>query len=236
MNFKSKMIHHNGNISQEEVIALTKNAENGGIDLDEMNIDMNEGVSVEMTSLEKGLDKAETKSSPAIGVALEMDSELKSLMEDCEDDEEQPKCKACTIPPGTSGSQLEISGSFCGCGCYKMGSCTVLFPQLYKKTGLGLIGPHFLGVLFTVLLLGSLSFFYIVESMEVGPITTTIACAFTISSFYNLFLVTTTDPGFIHAKGSRAECRKYLSLNTASAGHDSEDGETPTFRFCGLCK
>lgn len=179
-----------------------------------------------------------TPGNTAVGVALEIDSEMRGLMEDLGLDEEDlergTQVVAETTDNNNNNDDNTLSHEWC-CGCDTLGHCTVILPRLYRNTGLGIVGPHWWGVCCTLLLLLSASQYYVRKAYEVGAVSFGVSLAFAVFCPVALFFVACADPGYIHADGSRQDCRKYVTLPT----HDDDDDESAAsrsdIRFCGFC-
>ena len=195
-------------------------------------LEIDDGDSLEQLELEDG-------ESPAIGVAYEMDPELKGLMDEFEvnDDDFDPEKSGNVASQRRDTEQIqtltERNPRICAMP-YRIGRCIVIFPYLYKKTGYGIVGAHFCpGVLVTVLLLSSLSYFFIQLAYKIGSISFFISCIFALVSHISLIFVCFTDPGIINPKGCRKECMKFCTL---SPNTQNVNGKTQTYRYCGFCK
>jgi hypothetical protein len=135
------------------------------------------------------------------------------------------------------------------CSCFKLGrtNIRVLHPKLYANYKLGVIGPHWCGVLTTVALLYSASYYFTRKAYdEIGIVSAAICCIFTISATVNLFLVSCKDPGVVR---NAADCQ---FSSTMAMGIDNEDdrgeyagltqsqtkeqGEEEGWRYCVPCK
>lgn len=183
-----------------------------------------------------------TTSNTAVGVVLEIDSEMRSLMEDLGINEEDLERSAegmlldaddrairnDDVTGGDGGGRCRCPrrGGCGGGGCYKMGNCTVVAPRLYERTGMGIVGPHWWGVLCTLIFLVAASVYFVTQARRIGVITFSVSLGFAVFCPVALFFVALRDPGFIHSSGRR-ECQQYLSVPT--------EGDISDYRFCGFC-
>lgn len=108
----------------------------------------------------------------------------------------------------------------------KLGNIMILNQAIYRKTGFCVLGPHYLGVLFTASLLIFASQYFIRNAYtEVGPISTIICAIFALLTAVNLLLVSCTDPGVVKGIAGTSG-NEYEGLNT---------GEEQGWRFCDYC-
>lgn len=109
----------------------------------------------------------------------------------------------------------------------KLGNIMILNQAIYRKTRFCVLGPHYLGVLFTASLLIFASQYFIRNAYtEVGPISTIICAIFALLTAVNLLLVSCTDPGVVKGiAGTSGD--EYEGLNT---------GEEQGWRFCDYCR
>ncbi len=128
--------------------------------------------------------------------------------------------------------------------CSKLGhtNIRVLLPKLYAKHRLGVIGPHWMGVLTTIGLLYSASYYFTCKAYnEIGIVSAGICVMFTISATVNLFLVCSKDPGVVKndsfqiINGGHGEDEKgeYAGLKQSQS---KEMGEEEGWRYCGICE
>merc|ERR1719343_76685 len=80
---------------------------------------------------------------------------------------------------------------------YKIGNCTVLCPSLYDRFSIGIVGPHWWGLIITFLLVFSGSFYFLHKAWKVGPITLTLTTILTLLCPLSLTFVGLADPGII---------------------------------------
>ncbi len=139
--------------------------------------------------------------------------------------------------------------SWCSCSSFKLGhtNIRVLHPPLYHRYKLGVIGPHWLGVLFTVTLLYSASFYFTRKAYyDIGIISASTCVIFTIVASVNLFLVTCRDPGvvknaddflFASPKGSDLDDGRgeYAELTQSQSQEQQQKGEEEGWRYCAIC-
>jgi len=79
----------------------------------------------------------------------------------------------------------------------KVGNCTVLLPNMYAKTGMGVVGPHWSGLLCTFVLLSCGCTYFVHKAVTIGPITSIISAMIATTCFGALFRVGFFDPGVI---------------------------------------
>lgn len=117
---------------------------------------------------------------------------------------------------------------------FKMGNSRILFPFLYRKFGVGILGPHVVGVSCTFILLLSASIYYLISAYMIGEMTFKISLTFTTISIMAFFNVIMRDPGFIHSRSKFG--KKYATLIEDSENNNDDDMHDLTYyRFCGLC-
>mmetsp|Transcript_36852 Transcript_36852/g.49351 ORF Transcript_36852/g.49351 Transcript_36852/m.49351 type:complete len:432 (+) Transcript_36852:53-1348(+) len=106
---------------------------------------------------------------------------------------------------------------------YYIGDTTVLCPSLYRRYGLGVVGPHWPGTLCTFGILWGASYFYTKKAYEddsLGNITLGICCFFTLWSTISLCRVAFKDPGVV----------------TRERQQNMVDGRDLTnWRYCDIC-
>jgi len=84
------------------------------------------------------------------------------------------------------------------CRPYKVGNSIIACPMIHQQTGFGVIGVHWFGPIFTMLLFLLASHHFIVKaSKDVGPITCWICILWSIFTCGTLILVSFSDPGIV---------------------------------------
>lgn len=133
------------------------------------------------------------------------------------------------------------------CSCFKIDNTNVrvLQPHMYRRYKLCVIGPHWLGVMFTLGLLYCASYYFTIQAYEtIGVMSAAICVLFTISATVNLFLVACKDPGIVRnaehlrvAKNDNEddddELGEYAGLTQSQ---NKDQGEEEGWRWCGVCK
>jgi len=146
------------------------------------------------------------------------------------------------------------------CHCTKIGNATIWNRRLYQSSWkLGIIGPHGLGVLFTMALLYFASYYFIQKAYrDVGIVSSGICIWFTIQATVFLFLVAFCDPGIVWDAKKYEECFGGKGIGSEGAGKSvsvkgSEEeegeeefvglirrnfsqGEEQGWRYCGVCE
>ena len=176
------------------------------------------------------------------------------------------KRKQCDFLKTKSSFVWECICNFCRSPCgrhtpYKIGNCTVLIPFLFERTGFGMIGPHWIGLMFTYSIIAVLSLVNLSVSINrIGYGTAVTCCVFTLSCFLSLFMVSFRDPGIVLDKARRRYHRndigenssqtvRYEGLATMSPDHDDDlDDEVADmniampkvdkshWKWCDMCK
>jgi hypothetical protein len=138
---------------------------------------------------------------------------------------------------------------------YKVGRFIVLCPSIYRTSskGLGIIGPHWYGVIVAYSILFYASYHFIIASWkEIGPWSGMICILLTLVTTTTLFLTSCSDPGIV-----RPMSRKQLKRNAfhgryelvhANADDEEEEDEDEEqsnmifedmkdrdWRYCGSC-
>jgi len=143
---------------------------------------------------------------------------------------------------------------------YQIGHCTVLIPTLYERTGYGMVGPHWIGLLFTIALLWSLTIMCIRTSLDRIGIGTAVTCGlFAVLCTMLLLLVSTRDPGivtkarYLHrnnngktsTRNSTSTSIRYEGLPTMEEDMDvtitedndcDEQDDRSHWKWCDMCK
>ena len=115
------------------------------------------------------------------------------------------------------------------CGCVKIGKTTVLHRNIYRNTKLCIVGPHWAGIVFTVGLLYSASYYFTTKAYhELGVISTAICVGFTICATISLFLVSCRDPGIVRDTTIDGDGK-------GEYGNVMSNGEEEGWRWCAVC-
>ena len=128
------------------------------------------------------------------------------------------------------------------CECVKIGNTIVWNQALYKRWRTGIIGPHWLGVLFTLTLLYLASYYFTLKAyQELGIISTGICIWLTVQATVSLFLVSCRDPGIVLDASKSDELFGEGELNPSGKGEYSVldhhmQGEEEGWRYCGVCE
>lgn len=122
-------------------------------------------------------------------------------------------------------------------GPTKIGNDIVLNTYLYNKTKKCIVGPHWLGLLFTSSLLGFASYHVIQKASHIGYITHMTCIAFTILASSTLLFVGLSDPGIVMSaqhmntivtQSDVTQKGQYQNLS-------QQEGEEQGWRYCATC-
>eukprot|EP00591_Stephanopyxis_turris_P007890 CAMPEP_0195526142 /NCGR_PEP_ID=MMETSP0794_2-20130614/27033_1 /TAXON_ID=515487 /ORGANISM="Stephanopyxis turris, Strain CCMP 815" /LENGTH=183 /DNA_ID=CAMNT_0040656765 /DNA_START=118 /DNA_END=666 /DNA_ORIENTATION=+ len=104
----------------------------------------------------------------------------------------------CSSDSQTKGNieEQEMAHPPC-CGTRKLGNCTVLSPYLYQKTGFGVVGPHWCGVMCTFAILWGASLYFLIKASSIGPGTEIATAVFTVVCSIALMMTAFSDPGVV---------------------------------------
>lgn len=118
-----------------------------------------------------------------------------------------------------------------------------------RKAKCGLIGPHYPGVVFTIGLLSTGSFYFTRKAfINVGTISGCIGIVLTICAFYNLMKIVCVDPGIVKLEDQIVRRKKKSSNRDEDDEVDNDDedggsymcetvniGDENGWRYCGAC-
>mmetsp|Transcript_21739 Transcript_21739/g.32206 ORF Transcript_21739/g.32206 Transcript_21739/m.32206 type:complete len:304 (+) Transcript_21739:162-1073(+) len=131
------------------------------------------------------------------------------------------------------------------CKCVKIGNTIVWNQALYKRWRIGMIGPHWCGVLFTLGLLLFASYYFTMKAYhDVGIISAGICIWLTVQATVSLFLVSCRDPGIVLDADICAKLFGEDALNGPGTSHrggysgldNHAQGEEEGWRYCGVCE
>eukprot|EP00979_Chaetoceros_neogracilis_P018101 scaffold10552_cov276-Chaetoceros_neogracile.AAC.5 len=128
------------------------------------------------------------------------------------------------------------------CECVKIGNTMVWNQALYKRWKIGIIGPHWLGVMSTVALLYSASYYFTLKAYhDLGIISAGICIWFMVQTTVSLFMVACRDPGIVLDTSKSDELFGEGGLNGPGRGEYSVldnhmQGEEEGWRYCGVCE
>lgn len=92
------------------------------------------------------------------------------------------------------------SSSCCRCGHEGPGNTTIVFPRIFARTGWGMVGPHWFGPFFVVLIVAWASHYFIRLAWSIGPVTTIVCMMASLWTIYTLCAVSFHDPGIVTAQ------------------------------------
>uniref|UniRef100_A0A7S2UH71 Palmitoyltransferase n=1 Tax=Attheya septentrionalis TaxID=420275 RepID=A0A7S2UH71_9STRA len=149
--------------------------------------------------------------------------------EDLEEEEQHDMERLLESTPGNSIHSDISQGRSRSMACcewpYRIGNMRVLCPKLHRRTGgtVGVIGPHWMGPIAVLALLGWASFSFTHRAFDkVGPISGAISIAFAVSAVLTLLSVVCRDPGVV-------------TLETFRDATDGGGGRVGDWRWCDLC-
>lgn len=148
------------------------------------------------TSLEIGDASTASSSCDVIMEADRDDEDIDALVDDLQRDAESLLSRPLSNTHGSTCCELP----------YKVGNCTVLLPSLYVRTGLGIVGPHWCGLITTFLLVFSGSFYFLQKALLAGPITFTLTLTLTLVCTLALTRTGLADPGIITIGNPNTQC------------------------------
>ena len=126
---------------------------------------------------------------------------------------------------------------------YHIGNCTVLVPTLYERTGYGIVGPHWIGLMFTIALIWSLTVVNVRASLHRIGIASAITCGiFGLVCTAFLFLVSCRDPGIVtkarYDRSANAQCKsvRYEGLPTIEDETADNRSNMSNWKWCDMCK
>lgn len=135
------------------------------------------------------------------------------------------------------------------CQCVKIGNTTIWNRTLYQKWKWGIIGPHGMGVCFTMGLLYFASYYFIQKAYrDIGIVSSGICVWFTVQATVFLFLVSFRDPGIVldaskyeeivatEPKTSRKDVEGQDEFVGLIQSRSSSQGEEEGWRYCGVCE
>ncbi|KAL7569923.1 hypothetical protein ACA910_008584 [Epithemia clementina (nom. ined.)] len=198
-------------LSRMQALEIEDSDDNGGVRLGSRknDNDKNIGVTVDINDDDE----------------LDDDDDMEGLLEQQKRPSKKKKRFERAVPAAAAAA------SRC-CASQRIGNTTVFWPYMYKKTGWGMMGPHFLGPPCVVALLWSASLYFIRRAIhQVGWITATICILFTIQATYYLLDTAFRDPGIV------VQTTSYY--NNSSNGTDNAERSPPPdrhHRWCDLCQ
>lgn len=141
--------------------------------------------------------------------------------------------------------QLKKSQNSC-CGKNskrRMGRVFIICPSIFMRFRCCVIGPHWCGVVFTLVLLHLATYFFTKLAYEKLGVTSAAICiAFHVVSTVSLFLVSCTDPGIVRKRTTRSrtgrnDTHEYEGLveNDEHGDDDECRGPEEGWRYCALC-
>jgi len=145
--------------------------------------------------------------------------------------------------------QLKQSRNSC-CGKNskrRLGRVFIICPSIYMRFRCCVIGPHWFGVIFTVALLHTATYFFTKMAYKnIGVTSAAICIAFHVVSTVSLLLVSCTDPGIVRKRTMRSRAGKndaheYEGLvENDEYGDDDDDddecrGPEEGWRYCAIC-
>ena len=125
------------------------------------------------------------------------------------------------------------------CSCKKVGNVIVWNQTLYRKYKLGVVGPHWPGLIFTIGLLYFASYYFTMKAYEEIGITSAVICIWlTIQSTVALFSVACRDPSIVmdSVKISEFFGHDYQNQGEYSGLDNHTQGEEEGWRYCGACE
>jgi len=108
--------------------------------------------------------------------------------------------------------------SCCSCGHEGPGKTRIVFPRIFARTGWGMLGPHWFGPFFVMLIIIWASHYFIKLALNIGPVTTAACILATIWTTFNLCAVSFHDPGIVTAQTP------------------PDDVDMSRWRWCDFCK
>lgn len=121
----------------------------------------------------------------------------------------------------TTASNKKKKGSCCKVKRY--GNVKVLCQGCHKRTGYGIIGPHWFGPFVVCFIVAWASTHFVHKAhTSVGPISTAVCAIFAVLTIYYLFATSFKDPGIVKAKPT-------TSINI------EDDDELADHRWCDFC-
>mmetsp|Transcript_440 Transcript_440/g.613 ORF Transcript_440/g.613 Transcript_440/m.613 type:complete len:363 (-) Transcript_440:21-1109(-) len=127
------------------------------------------------------------------------------------------------------------------------GNTIILHSGCHNRTGYGMIGPHYFGVVCTLSLLFGASYFFTNKAFtDVGNTTGYTCIVFTVMAFYNLMRTVSRDPGIVKAQMKRISVHdddddESDEEQQQQRQHDNKKykqimvGEEEGWRYCGVC-
>mmetsp|Transcript_2048 Transcript_2048/g.3150 ORF Transcript_2048/g.3150 Transcript_2048/m.3150 type:complete len:342 (-) Transcript_2048:221-1246(-) len=122
----------------------------------------------------------------------DLDADMERLL-GSDDDEKDEEIDASGLRQRRKRKQQQTK---C-CRPYKVGNSIIACPIIHQHTGFGVIGVHWFGPIFTMLLFLLASHHFVAEASDVGPITYWICILWSIFTCVTLILVSFSDPGIV---------------------------------------
>jgi len=111
---------------------------------------------------------------------------------------------------------------------FQVGNSIVLNSFIYQRFSLCIVGPTWVGCIFTIFILSFASYYFIKKAYEeVGLITTLICVGLSISTIVSFFFVSCCDPGIVMTGGSVVKGNRGYT--------ETPQGEEEGWRYCDFC-
>mmetsp|Transcript_5863 Transcript_5863/g.8517 ORF Transcript_5863/g.8517 Transcript_5863/m.8517 type:complete len:280 (-) Transcript_5863:1848-2687(-) len=146
---------------------------------------------------------SEERESSNVMEPLEIDQNGKAI--ESSDDEEDDDLEALLGENVEGRAQTRGGVKRRCCSSKRVGNVMIICPGIHRRTGCGIVGPHWVGPIVVLLLISWASEFFVRRAMHLGPISTSICVIFMISSIYNLFDTSFRDPGIVIGKPATNE-------------------------------
>lgn len=140
-----------------------------------------------------------------------------------------------SLPDGVKNMEIENSNClektaprrWCA-PAQKFGNMSVIFPWLYNRTGVGIIGPNWVGPILTLSIFSYASQYFARKAMQIGTWSFVICIIFSIVTVVSLFFVVCADPGIFKGGNQSGQSHGY-------EGIPSHEIDLSGWRYCDLC-
>lgn len=164
-----------------------------------------QGSSVSKEGDNEGSLSEDQESSKKFIEPLEIEENDKAIESEDEDEDDDDDLEALLGENGEGRTKTQKSSKQRCCSSKRVGNVLIVCKGVHRRTGYGIVGPHWLGPIVVLLLISWASEFFVRRAIHLGPISTSICVIFMLSSVYNLLDTSFRDPGIVIGKPAMNE-------------------------------